>query len=43
MQGIEITLVYTNRRTEDGVVRWIISARRATRNECEAFHRGATR
>ena len=38
VQGIEITVVYTDRRTEDEVVRWIISARRATRDERETFH-----
>ncbi len=43
LQGIEITVVYTDQRTEDDVVRWIISARRATRDERETFHRGDTR
>jgi uncharacterized DUF497 family protein len=43
VHGIEITVVYTDQRVEDEVVRWIISARRATRDEREAFHRGETR
>ena len=43
MQGIETTVVYTDQRTQDEVVRWIISARRATRDERETFHRGETR
>ena len=43
LQGIEITVVYTDRRTQGGVVRWIISARRATRDERETFYGGATR
>jgi uncharacterized DUF497 family protein len=40
MKGIEITVVYTDLLTEQKAVRWIISARRATRDEREAFHRG---
>ncbi len=43
MQGIEVTVVYTDQRTAEGTVRWIISARRATRDEREAFHRGSDR
>jgi uncharacterized DUF497 family protein len=39
MSGIEITVVYTDLATEEGEVRWIISARRATRNERETFYR----
>ena len=40
LEGIEITVVYTDLRTKNGVVRQIISARRATRHEREAYHRG---
>jgi uncharacterized protein len=40
LQGIEITIVYTDLRTKRDVVRQIISARRATRDEREAYHRG---
>jgi uncharacterized DUF497 family protein len=43
MHGIEITLVYTDQRAKETIVRWIISARRATRDERETFHRGETR
>ncbi|MDQ3674050.1 MAG: BrnT family toxin [Gemmatimonadota bacterium] len=43
VQGIEITVVYTDQRTADGVVRPIISARRATRDERETFHRRDSR
>ncbi|MBA3340202.1 MAG: BrnT family toxin [Gemmatimonadaceae bacterium] len=43
VQGIEITVVYTDQRTTEGVVRWIISARRATRYERETFHGGGSR
>ena len=40
LDGIEITVVYTDLRTNQGVVRQIISARRATRDEREAYYRG---
>ena len=40
LDGIEITVVYTDLQTKQGVVRQIISARRATRDEREAYHRG---
>ena len=40
IEGIEITVVYTDLRAKKDVVRQIISARRATRNEREAYHRG---
>ncbi len=40
LKGIEITVVYTDPRTKQGVVRRIISARRATRDEREAYYRG---
>lgn len=40
VQGVEVTVVYTDRRAKRGVVRWIISARRATRDEREAYYRG---
>lgn len=40
VKGLELTVVYTDLRTRSGVVRQIISARRATRNEREAYHRG---
>ena len=39
LEGIEITVVYTDLRTTKGVVRQIISARRATRDEREAYYR----
>lgn len=39
LEGIEITVVYTDLRTRKGVVRRILSARRATRDEREAYHR----
>jgi|BarGraNGADG00212_1021973.scaffolds.fasta_scaffold172339_1 uncharacterized DUF497 family protein len=39
LEGIEITVVYTDLRTRKGVVRQIISARRATRDEREAYYR----
>ena len=38
MQSVEITVVYTDLLTEDEQVRWIISARRATRDERETFY-----
>ena len=38
MQGIEITVVYTDLPSERRPVRWIISARRATRDERETFY-----
>lgn len=37
--GTEITIVYTDLWMSDEVVRQIISARRATRDEREAYHR----
>ena len=40
LDGIEITVVYTDLRTTQDVVRQIISARRATRDEREAYYRG---
>ncbi|HZK78319.1 MAG TPA: BrnT family toxin [Gemmatimonadaceae bacterium] len=40
VQGIELTVVYTDRRTKQGAVRWIISARRATQDERKAYYRG---
>ena len=40
MQGIEITVVYTDRPKRNELIRWIISARRATRDEREAFYKG---
>lgn len=43
VEGLEITVVYTDLRTKKGVVRKIISARRATRNEREAYYRGSGR
>jgi hypothetical protein len=43
MYGVEITVVYTDQRTARAVVRWIISARRATRDERETFHGEAGR
>jgi uncharacterized DUF497 family protein len=43
MQGIEVTVVYTDRLVDDTTVRRIISARRATRHEREAFYRGQDR
>lgn len=39
VQGLELTVVYTDLRTKRGVVRRIISARRATRDEREAYYR----
>jgi uncharacterized DUF497 family protein len=38
LRGLEITVVYTDRRTARGVVRTIISARRATPDERETFY-----
>lgn len=38
MRGVEITVVYTDLLTEGEEVRWIISARRATRDERETFY-----
>jgi uncharacterized DUF497 family protein len=43
MRGIEITVVYTDRRGADHTVRRTISARRATRNERETFYRDKIR
>ena len=40
VKELELTVVYTDRRTKHGAVRWIISARRATRDEREAYYRG---
>ena len=37
--GVEITIVYTDLWLRDEVVRQIISARRATRDEREAYYR----
>jgi uncharacterized DUF497 family protein len=42
MEGVEVTVVYTDRRTRNGVVRQIISARRATRDERETYYRGSS-
>ena len=39
MRTVEVTVVYTDLRTDDEEVRWIISARRATRDEREAYYR----
>jgi uncharacterized DUF497 family protein len=43
VQGMEVAVVYTDRRTKRGAVRWIISARRATRDERETYYRGLGR
>jgi uncharacterized DUF497 family protein len=43
MKRIEITVVFTDRRTPEAAVRWVISASRATRDEREAFHAGHDR
>jgi hypothetical protein len=43
MKRIEITVVFTDRRTPEAAVRWITSASRATRDEREAFHAGHDR
>ena len=40
VDGIEITVVHTDLGTKQSVVRQIISARRATRDEREAYYRG---
>jgi uncharacterized protein len=39
MAGIEVTVVYTDRITDHGHRRRIISARRATRHERTTYHR----
>ena len=38
VDGIELTVVYTDVETDRGQVRRIISARRATKNEREAYY-----
>jgi uncharacterized DUF497 family protein len=43
MQDVEITVVYTDLLMDTEEVRWIISARRATRDEREAFYRARGR